>query len=206
MMTLIFAPVLGLSAILSALFAFRARRSARDFLRFAAVLYLALGFCLEASGFLAHGQAFAMAVMLFVYALAPAALALALFSAFEHRPPSAVAAAVLMLSAFVGIAAAASGTMALSIAPLMTASLVMLALCARHWRRDMRPSAYAALSVACITLGAAAMHGDGAGEVASALFSSAAMLGMGLAVARRSKPAIASASDLRAAVTISSEG
>ncbi|MGN6516444.1 MAG: hypothetical protein ACTHLR_11470 [Rhizomicrobium sp.] len=205
-MTLIFAPVLGLSAILSALFAARASRSARDYLRFAAALYLALGLCMEASVFLARGEAFVLSVMFFVCALAPAALALALFASFEHRPSSILATILLALCACAGVVAAATGTTLFCFAPLLASGLVMLALCARQWRRDKRSSLYAALSAGCMILGAAAVHGDGAGEVALALFSSASLLGLGLALARRSEPAVVHARDLRGAVTIGGEG
>lgn len=206
MTALVFAPVLGLSAVLAALFAARANRSARDYLRFAAVLYFALGFCMEAAGFLTRGQAFVMAVMLFVCALAPVALALALFASFERRPSSILAVILLVLAAFAGIAAAASGTIALSFVPLMAASFIMLAMCVRRSRRDGRAGLYGALSVACMILGTAAMRGDGAGAVALALFSSAAMLGFGLAIARRSEPLVAQARDLRGAVAIGGKG
>jgi hypothetical protein len=198
--SLAFALVLGCAAILAALLASRARPAARDYLRFAAVLYSALALCegLEAGLPNAAILVFADAVMLVVSALAPVAMVLALFAAFEHRPSSAVAAILLVPGCLAGIAAAASGTVVLAFAPLAVSVLVMFALCARRWRNEKRAAAHAFLACCCLLCAAAAtLSGGVTGRTASALFSSAALLGFALALARRSRVAVAERRDLR---------
>lgn len=202
----VFIFVLAASALLSALLAHRARPAARNYLRFAAVLYMALALCDGLALFFPGGATliFADAVMLVVCALAPAALALAVFAAFEH-PPSSVSAAILLATAcLAGIAAAATGTPVLSFAPLAVSVLTMFALCARRWRHEKRAASHAFLSACCLLCGAAAtLSGDATGRTALELFSSAALLGFVLALVRRSSVAVAQQRDLRQAVSVS---
>ncbi|HSM97366.1 MAG TPA: hypothetical protein VLT91_15085 [Rhizomicrobium sp.] len=202
-----FAVVLACSAIVTALIAGRARPAARDYLRFAAALYLPLAFC---SGFAAAlpdatTLIFSDAVTLVVCALAPVALALALFAGFEHPPSSMVATIILALACLAGIAAAASGTEVLSLAPLSVCVLAMLALCARRWRIEKRATAHAFLSACSLLAGAAAMGGE-SGRTALLLFSAAALLGFGLALARRSQVAVVNRRDLRGPVAVGEKG
>jgi len=202
-----FACVLALSAIIAALIAGRARPAARDYLRFAAALYLALALCNALAALLptATTLIFSDAVMLVVCALAPPALAFALFAAFEHPPSSIVAAIFLALASGAGIAAAASGTPVLSLAPLSVSVLAMLALCARRWSTEKRATSHAFLS-ACSLLGGAAAVGGESGRTALMLFSAAALLGFALASARRSRVAIVNRRDLRGPVAIGEKG
>lgn len=198
--SLAFAFVLGCAAILAALLGNRARPAARDYLRFAAVLYSAFALCEGLASVLPDAEVlvFADAVMLVVCALAPIAMALALFAAFEHRPSSIVAAILLVPGCLAGIAAAASGTVVLSLAPLAVSVLTMFALCARRWRSEKRAAAHAFLACCCLLCAAAAtLSGGVTGRTASVLFSSAALLGFALALARRSRLAVAEQRDLR---------
>ena len=202
----IFSVVLAASAILVALLGSRARPAARDYLRLAAVLYVALALC-DGLVFVFPGAAtliFADAVMLVVCALAPVTLGFALFAAFEH-PPSTVAATVfLVMACLAGIAAAATGTPVLSLAPLAASVLTMFALCARRWRREKRAASDAFLSACCLLCGAAAtLSGGATARTALELFSSAALLGFALALVRRSNVAVAKQRDLRQAVSVS---
>jgi hypothetical protein len=206
---LAFAVVLGCSAVLAALLGIRMRPAARDYLRFAAVLYVALALC-DGLAIVMPGATvltFADAVMLVVCALAPVALGFALFAAFEHPPSPAIAAVLLVLATLAGIAAAATGTPVLALSPLAASVLTMLALCARHWRNDKRAASHAFLSACCLFCGAAAtLSGGSLGRTALELFSSAALLGFALALVRRSRVAVVEQRDLRGAVPIGRSG
>jgi hypothetical protein len=186
---LAFAIVLGLSALLSVLLTRRARAAARDYLRFAAALYLALALSDAAAISLAEAVLLARTVTIIVSALAPALLALALFACFE-RPPSAIAATVLLTPALVaGIAAAATGIDTLAFAPLMAAAFAILALAARHWRTGKRAALHATISSLCLIAGAAAfLESAPQGRTAMALFSAVSLLGISLALSRSALP------------------
>lgn len=208
-MVIAFAAVLACSAIFAALLASRARPASRDYLRFAAALYLALALCAGISAVLPNATTlvFSDAVMLVISALAPVALAFALFASFEHPPSAIVTAILLVLACLAGIAAAASGTPVLSLAPLAASALVMFALCARHWRTRKRTTAHAFLSACCLVCGAAAsLNGGASGQAALLLFSSAALLGFALALARRSRVAVVNQRDLRHPAAIGGKG
>lgn len=200
-----FSVVLACSAILAALLAGRARPSSRDYLRFAAVLYFALAFCagLAAAGPGATALGLSMAVTQVVCALAPVALAFAVFATFEHPPSAWIAGLFLVLACMAGIAAAATGKPVLSLAPLAVSVLAMLALCLRRWRVEKRSAAHAFLSACCLICTAAASLSAGEGaRIALILFSAAALLGFALALARRSGVAVANARDLRNAMPV----
>jgi hypothetical protein len=206
---LAFAIVLGCSAILAALLGSRMRPAARDYLRFAAVLYVALALCDGLAIVMPDATilTFADAVMLVVCALAPVALGFALFAAFEHPPSPIIAAILLVLAALAGIAAAATGTPVLALSPLAASVLTMLALCARRWRNDKRAASHAFLSACCLFCGAAAtLSGGAAGRTALELFSSVALLGFALALVRRSRAQVVKQRDLRGAVSIGRSG
>ena len=202
-----FALVLAFFTIIAALIAGRARPAARDYLRFAAALFLALALCDGLAAALPNATTliFSDAVMLVVCALAPVALALALFAGFEHPPTSIVAATFLALACLAGIAAAASGMPVLSLAPLSACVLAMLALCVRGWRTEKRAAAHAFLSACSLLGGAAAVGGEG-GRTALMLFSAAALLGFALALARRSHVAVVDRRDLRGPIAIGEKG
>jgi hypothetical protein len=204
-----FSIVLGCSAILAAMIVARARPSSRDYLRFAAALYLALALCMGLSAIDAGAAALAFsgAVTLVVCALAPVALVFALFATFEHPPSGWIAGIALVLACLAGIGAAATGTPVLSLAPLSVSVLTMFALCLRRWRIGKRAAAHAFLSACCLVCAAAAaLTGSEDGRAALVLFSSAALLGFALALARRSRLAVASERDLRQSVAIGEKG
>ena len=201
-----FSIVLGCSAILAAMIVGRARPSSRDYLHFAAALYLALALCtaFAAADTSAAALGFSGAVTLVVFTLAPTSLSFALFARFEHPPSGWIVGISLVLACASGIAAAASGERVLALAPLSVSVLAMFALCLRRWRIEKRAASYAFLSACCLVCAAAAAltNGDGS-RTALVLFSSAALLGFGLALARRSRVAVASRRDLRHAAAIS---
>jgi hypothetical protein len=146
---------------------------------------------------------FADAVTLIVCALAPAALGLAVFAAFEHSPAAISATIILVLSCLAGIAAAATGTPVLSLAPLAVSVLALLTLCARRWRNEKRAASHAFLSACClICASAATLSGGSVARTALELFSSAALLGFALALVRRSDVPVANQRDLRSAISI----
>lgn len=204
-LVLAFSIVLGCSAVLAAMIVGRARPSSRDYLRFASALYLALALCMafSATDTGTATLAFSTAVTLVVCALAPVTLAFALFATFEHPPSGWIVGGALVLACVAGIAAAATGDRLLALAPLSLSVLAMLGLCLRRWRIDKRAASHAFLSACCLVCAAAAglTNGDG-GRTALVLFSSAALLGFGLSLARRSGVAVASQSDLRQSVAI----
>ena len=195
--SLIFAPMLALSAILAALLVGRARNAARDYLRFAAVLFLALAASIEAGSFLSGASAaiFAVAVTQVVAAAAPVSLALALFARFEHPPSALIASISLLLACVAGIASAAMGMPAIAYAILVAAVCIQLALSLRRWRNEKRSAAHAFLS-ACALVCAAAGAQTRSGEAVVALFSSASILGFALALTR-SRVTVAEKRDFR---------
>jgi hypothetical protein len=182
MSSLIFAPMLALSAALASLLVNRARAGS-DYLRFAAVLYLALAASVEAR-FLLSGVSAAIlmtAVTQVVAAMAPVSLALSLFAAFEQSPSPLAASALLVLACLAGIASAAMGLPAVAYAILAASVCVMLALSLRRWRSDTRSAAHAFFAVCALVCAAAAAQTKGS-EAALALFLSASVLGFALAL------------------------
>jgi hypothetical protein len=180
-----FATVLSLVALLAAIVGARARRTARDYLRFAAVLYAALA-CADIWAALANDAwniAFAGAVGLTVAALASVALALAIAASLETPPPAIVATPLLVLACLAGILSAATGEAAIALAPLAASVCAILALAARHWRTRVPAQACVA---ALALLASAAAFSDG-GRSACALFSAVALLGAALTAAKPSK-------------------
>ncbi|HEY5337544.1 MAG TPA: hypothetical protein VIJ85_05025 [Rhizomicrobium sp.] len=185
-----FCAVLALAALLSVLASRPARPASRSYLRLAAVLYVALSIADESAIFLpgTATASFAQSVTLVVSALAPALLALALFATFEHPPKSWVAAMLLTPALLAGIAAAIGGVDVLSLAPLAASAFVILALSVRRWRLERRGPLHAIAAALCLLGGAAAgAAGGDVGRTALALFSAASVLGLSLALARRSR-------------------
>lgn len=197
-LALVFFAVLACSAIIAALLSTRARMLARDYLCFAAALFMALGL-FGAGAALAPAiftQDFVQAVTLLVLALAPPAAVLSLFSAFEHPPSAFVATPILVIACVSGIVAATFGMAPLSFALLVGSVFAMLALSLRRWRTDQRGAAYAMLSACCLLAGAGTMF-PGEDMSLLGLFSAAALLGFGLAVQRPLRAAVAQKRDLR---------
>jgi len=200
-----FSIVLACSAILAAMLVGRARPASRDYLRFAAALYLSQALCSALVAF-APGTVtlgFGMAVTQVVSALAPVALGFALFATFEHPPAAWIAGLALVLACCAGILAAALGNPLLSLAPMSVSALAMFALCFRRWPSEKRSTSHAFLSACCLIGAAAASFAAGeSARIAVTLFSATALLGFALALARRSGVAIANERDLRAAMPI----
>jgi hypothetical protein len=179
-----FAAVLALSSALAILVSMRARRSARDYLNFAAALYVALAFAEVLSADFAAAE-LAQTVALIVAALAPASLALVIASVFERPPSAIIATPVLLLACLAGFAAAATGEAFIAFAPLAASACAMLALSARHARLAPRGPAQACVSAIALLAGAAAFNSGGEGQMAFALFSAVAILGVSLAATRK---------------------
>jgi len=195
-----FMAVLGLAALLSAIVMRGARPASRSYLHFAAVLYLALAAADEIAIVFAQVAGFADAVTLVVSAMAPVALALSLFASFEHPPKSWAATVFLLLALACAIGAAMTGAAVLSFAPLSASVFAMLALSLRRWRIEQRGPFHAILSALCFLIAAASGASGGAmGRTGLALFSAAGILGISLALARRSRPPVTEprAKDLR---------
>jgi hypothetical protein len=195
-----FMAVLGLSAILAAIVARGARPSSRSYLHFAAVIYLALAVADEIAIVLPVAATLADAVTFVACALAPAALALSLFATFEHPPKSWVAALLLSLAFVCALGAAMSGIEMLSFAPLSAAVFAMLALSVRRWRLERQGPFHAVIAASCFLVAAASGASGGAmGRTGLALFSAAGILGISVALARRSRAPVAqqSGKDLR---------
>ncbi|HWA30528.1 MAG TPA: hypothetical protein VG867_05500, partial [Rhizomicrobium sp.] len=152
MTALLFAPMLALSAILAALLVGHARGAARDYLRFAAALFLALAASLESGSFLSGPSAaiFTVSVTQVVAATAPVSLALALFAGFERPPSPFLATVLLAFACLTGIAAAAMGMPATAYGILAASACIMFALVLRRWRSDKRSAAHAFLSICAL--------------------------------------------------------
>jgi hypothetical protein len=197
-----FMAVLGLAALLAVIVTRGARPASRSYLQFAAVIYLALAVADEISIVLpgTATSAFADAVTFVVCALAPVALSLSLFATFEHPPRSWIASLFLSLALFCAIGAAMSGIEILSFAPLAASVFMMLALAMRRWRIERLGPFHAVIAALCFLIAAASDAGGGAlGRTGLALFSAAGILGISLALARRSHAPVAEArtKDLR---------
>jgi hypothetical protein len=195
-----FMAVLGFAALLAVIVTRTARPASRAYLQFAAVVYLALAAGDEIAIVFPAAAPFADAVTFVTCALAPVALSLSLFATFEHPPKSWIAAVLLSLAFFCAIGAAMGGVEALSFAPLSAAVFAMSALSIRHWRLERRGPFHAILAALCFLVAAACGAGGGAmGRTGLALFSAAGILGISLALARRSHAPVAEkrAKDLR---------
>ena len=188
-----FMAVLGLAALLSAIMARGMRPASRAYLQFAAVIYLALAVADEIAIVLpgAARSTFADAVTFVACALAPVALSLALFATFEHPPKSWIAMLLLLLALTCAMAAAMSGAEVLSFAPLSASVFAMLALSMRRWRLERRRPLHGIIAALCFLVAAASgASGGEAGRTGLALFSAAGLLGISLALARRSHAAV----------------
>jgi len=171
----------------------RARPGARNYTRFAAALYWALA-CADLLALLTNGPAatlVANAISLIVEALAPATLALAAISAFANPPKRFAASAAMVTGLLSGLFAAATGAAFVAMAALFASVCTMLVFAARRWRKDA-PSALQSTvaGLALIASAAAGTTGGAESRTSLALFSGAALLGIALAVAKRSNPAV----------------
>jgi hypothetical protein len=189
-----FLAVLGLAALLGVIVARGARAASRSYLQFAAVIYLALAIADEIA-IVVPGvttSAFADAVTVVACALAPVALSLSLFATFEHPPKSWIAALLLSLALVCAIAAAMSGLEILSFAPLAASVFAMLALSARRWRLQKRVPFHAIIAALSFFVAAASGASGGTmGRTGLALFSAVGILGISLALVRRSNAPVA---------------
>ncbi len=189
-----FMAVLGLAALLAVIVTRSARPASRSYLQFAALIYLALAIADEIAIVLpgATTSAFADAVTFVACALAPVALSLSLFATFEHPPKSWIATVFLSLALLCAIGAAMAGVEVLSFAPLSASVFTMLALSLRRWRLERRGPLHAVIAALCFLVAAASgASGGAAGRTGLALFSAAGILGISLALARRSNAPVA---------------
>ncbi len=187
-----FAVVLALASALAILVSARAKRAARDYLRFAAALYaaLALADLIAAAGAQIWAVQLAGTIVLIVAAIAPAALALAIATVFEGAPKAYIATPLLLLACLAGIFAAITGEAFIALAPLAASACAILALSARRWRFHPYAPAQACVSAVAFLAAAAAFSTGDQGRTAFALFSAAALLGTSLATAQRSHRAV----------------
>jgi hypothetical protein len=183
-----FALVLALACALAILVSVRARRAARDYLRFAAALYAALAIAdlVAAVESQIWSTQLASTIALIVAALAPAALALTVTAIFEAPPKPMIASPVLILACLAGFGAAITGETFIAIAPLAASVCAMLALAARRWRTYAQAPAQVCVSAITLAAAAAAFTTGDRGRTAFALFSAAALLGAALAATKPS--------------------
>jgi hypothetical protein len=191
-----FAGALGLSALLSAHAALRARPAARAYARFGAFLYGIFATADAAASLIGTSTSSTLAdtPAAMVSALAPAALALALYAAFESPPRAAIAACVLVSAAVTGILSVATGALSVAFAASTAAACAMLVLGVRHWPRDRNTTLQALAGACALFAGAAAFTTGGAqGRMALVLFSAAGLLGLSLALAKPSNALVENA-------------
>lgn len=187
---LAFALVLGLSAGIGVMLAQRARANARFYMQFAASLYVALAIAngIAAcdggvmSGFFAGGLG------LFVSALGPLALVLAVASAQFAAVRAVPATCLLLLGLCAALASAATAAPALAFVPLFAAACAMMLMASRLWAHARRAAVNLIVSACSLLAGAAAfMSGGMAGRTAMGLFAAAALLGVAIVLGERSK-------------------
>ena len=172
-----FAAMLLLAAAAAAVIVKDAPPVARAYARFAFVLYAALAIAMVAD------MRLASSVTLIVCALAPALLTFALVAAVRKPPASAFASLMLAFSCCVGMAAAATGIVALSLGPLLVSVVSMIAVTLAS-RRATRPATIqAVVAAATLLCGASALvDGVAAAPAAFAAFTSAGLIGAALSM------------------------
>lgn len=184
-----FALVLMLAAALTMMLSGRARRSAQDYLRFAAMLFAALA-CADLiaaiNGEIWSSQ-FASTVALMVAALAPAILAIAMAHVFEGAIRPVITAPLLTLACLAGFAAALTDQAFIAMAPLAASVCAMLAISARHWWASSTAPMQTCLSAVSLFAAAAAISTGNSGRTAFALFCAVALLGASLAATKPAK-------------------
>ncbi len=188
-----FTSVLALAAMLAGILGQRVRAAARDYLRLAACLYGALAIAGLIATALdgATSEIFAASVALVVTALAPAALALAVASAFETPPGTAIAIPALVLAFAAGLTAAMTGEAFVAMAALFASACTMATFAVRGWRYASRAALPAFVASLSLLAGAAAFMTNGReGETTLALFSAASLMGTALACAKASRLAV----------------
>jgi len=188
-----FAVVLGFAAVIAAMAGGATAKPVRAYLRFAAGLAAALAAAdlVAALGRAPDFSVFADAVTLLIAGLAPAMLALAAAVHFGHGLRAAPAAALLIVACIAGLGGAATGSTLLGFAPLAAASIALGAFALQSWQRGRKTALLLGLSAAAILAAAAAyMSGAAAGRTGFALFLAAGLLGVALALARRSHAAV----------------
>jgi branched-subunit amino acid transport protein len=191
---LVSAGIAGIALILSVIVAAALPVRPRSYLQFAAALGGALvvaDLVAELGGPLfgaGNARLFAGAVALLVAALVPSVLALAVQ---KRAPGNTLAASVLAASCLAGLVAAMTGAMLFAVTPLAIAALVLGAMAMRAPRRI---ALFLGLGDAALIAGAAAMQTQSRGHALSegslALFLAVGLLGITLALVRRSEAAI----------------
>jgi hypothetical protein len=181
-----FALVLMLASALSMLVSARARRSARDYLRFAAMSFAALA-CADLIAAI-DGEIWSVqlagTVALIVAALAPAMLAVAMACVFEGAIRPIITTPLLVLACLAGFASALSGEAFIAMAPLVASVCAMLALAARHWRLASNAPMQTCFAAVSLLAAAAAFSTGDSGRTAFALFCAVALLGAAIAATK----------------------
>jgi ABC-type protease/lipase transport system fused ATPase/permease subunit len=188
-----FAFVLAMAALLASLIVRHTPGSIRYYVQFAALLYLAFAFAV-AGGLVLPNTATAGAAAagsILVCALAPVCLAVAVFASFEHRTRAWAVAIILLIACLAGLFSAVTSLSTPAFGVLFLSVCAMLALAVRKSRRDWRPASEVIVANLCLIAGAAsAVLQSDSGQIALALFSAAALLGIALGVSRKSGAAI----------------
>lgn len=182
-----FAVVAGFAALIAAMTAAGAAPRSRMSLRFAAALAGALAAVDLAAAMGGEGARIAAAVGLLVSALVPPVLALAVQGQHGRPPATGPSAVALTLCCLLGLAAAATGAVLFAFTPLLLSAAALLVAAGRQWAGARRTAALLGLSSLCLVAAAAAfMRGAETERTGFALFLAAGILGVTLALARRS--------------------
>lgn len=201
MTILLAALLLGAAAIAVWFLAAGARPAARVHLRFASTLFAALA----AAG--AFALPVANAVALLVTAISLPVLAFAAFAGFEKPLAPMPATLLLGLVCLGGLAGAATGIISFALAPAALSVAAILLIGARQFDVVRLSSVQGMLSALALLASVSAFALEGTKD-AYLLFSAAGLLGLTMALSRRSKLVVEKqrGRDLRHVVTIRDAG
>jgi hypothetical protein len=177
----IFAIVLVFACMLASEIAADASGPTRWFTRFASAIAACLACGIVAVAFHATDAALVREIAVVMFSLAPAALVLALIAAWEQPLNRLATTAILLVAALAG-AAVVAGAIFAGFAALFVSVCAILALAARHFRRQPRAASIAVGSAFALIAAAGAMlSGRDDTMIALSAFSSAAIVGLSLA-------------------------
>jgi hypothetical protein len=190
----LFAVILGATAIAATLLAAPLPLAVRRPVRFSTALLTAPAFVYGVMAFAPSFEAVAPAVVLLVAALAPTILALAVLRAIYCAPSPLVTMGLLIGVALAGLLAAVTGFVLLVLLTLAGACVAMAGAMVRRARgRDLLQGA---VGVLAFPAGVFAFLHD-AGDGRFLLFFACGLLGLALTLARVSHPAVEVVRDLR---------
>lgn len=186
-----FAIAAAAAALLADLSARGLARMAGAYLRLAAVLAGALAAADLVAALLPAADAVADAVGLIVAALSPALMVVAAFLTERRRLPTAIEATILAAACCAGLVAAALAIAPIALVPLVFSATLMGALSMQMWKRARRPALLLALATAALFAAAAVWRDGGvSARIIFTLFLSTALVGVAVAMARRSDAAV----------------